>query len=204
MPYGSIQSSCVKSGGWYSTGAPNDCHAPFDQKFCILLNVAVGGGFPGYPSAASVLAATPFPQTMLVRHAGPPLFPANLFWPTCASSMHPVYATDLGRCDLAHLRAAQAAGEQFGSGWDHATPGDFFWDSGLRVHALCCPQVDYVRVLSSTTAAAAAVTAVEPEAAPAEVPASGAAMLLAAESPASVPMAAPAPADSSSSVQLQD
>ncbi len=42
---------------WYSTGG--GFPAPFDQHFYILLNVAVGGGFPGSPDSG-----TTFPVTM--------------------------------------------------------------------------------------------------------------------------------------------
>ena len=44
---------------WYSTGA--GFPAPFDQPFYILLNVAVGGNFPGRPDSGTV-----FPVTMEV------------------------------------------------------------------------------------------------------------------------------------------
>ncbi|NNJ79355.1 MAG: glycoside hydrolase family 16 protein [Xanthomonadales bacterium] len=46
---------------WYSTSAPYP--APFDQPFYILLNVAVGGNFPGAPDAG-----TEFPVTMEVDY----------------------------------------------------------------------------------------------------------------------------------------
>jgi beta-glucanase (GH16 family) len=46
---------------WYSTGRTN--LAPFDQPFHLVLNVAVGGGYPGYPNIKSV-----FPQTMKVDY----------------------------------------------------------------------------------------------------------------------------------------
>ena len=46
---------------WYSTSAPYP--APFDQPFYILLNVAVGGNFPGAPNAG-----TEFPVTMEVDY----------------------------------------------------------------------------------------------------------------------------------------
>ena len=42
---------------WFSSAAPYP--APFDQPFHILLNVAVGGSFPGSPDGT-----TPFPVTM--------------------------------------------------------------------------------------------------------------------------------------------
>jgi len=44
---------------WFSTGGAFP--APFDQPFYILLNVAVGGNFPGSPDASTV-----FPVTMEV------------------------------------------------------------------------------------------------------------------------------------------
>ena len=47
--------------GWYSSGAPGNNYAPFDKRFHILLNVAVGGNWPGYPDGSSV-----FPQQMVV------------------------------------------------------------------------------------------------------------------------------------------
>ena len=46
---------------WSSSGGPFP--APFDQQFYILLNVAVGGNFPGAPDAS-----TEFPVTMEVDY----------------------------------------------------------------------------------------------------------------------------------------
>lgn len=46
---------------WHSDGKPYP--APFDQKFHILLNVAVGGNWPGSPDNT-----TTFPQTMIVDY----------------------------------------------------------------------------------------------------------------------------------------
>ena len=46
---------------WSSTGAPYP--APFDERFYILLNVAVGGNFPGAPNAQTV-----FPVEMEVDY----------------------------------------------------------------------------------------------------------------------------------------
>ena len=46
---------------WFSTGGPFP--APFDSPFYILLNVAVGGNFPGFPNED-----TPFPATMEVDY----------------------------------------------------------------------------------------------------------------------------------------
>ncbi len=48
------------SSTWYSTGASHQ-EAPFDVPFHFLLNVAVGGNWPGYPDHT-----TQFPQTMQV------------------------------------------------------------------------------------------------------------------------------------------
>jgi len=46
---------------WWSAGGPFP--APFDQRFHILLNVAVGGNWPGNPDASTI-----FPQTMQVDY----------------------------------------------------------------------------------------------------------------------------------------
>ncbi|MGW8370572.1 MAG: glycoside hydrolase family 16 protein, partial [Gammaproteobacteria bacterium] len=46
---------------WSSTGAPYP--APFDENFYILLNVAVGGNFPGAPNSSTV-----FPVEMEVDY----------------------------------------------------------------------------------------------------------------------------------------
>lgn len=49
------------SPNWFSTLAPGNPRAPFDNAFHFLLNVAVGGNFPGPPDDPSI-----FPQEMLV------------------------------------------------------------------------------------------------------------------------------------------
>jgi beta-glucanase (GH16 family) len=41
---------------WFSSSAPFP--APFDKRFHILLNLAVGGNFPGAPTASTVFPAT--------------------------------------------------------------------------------------------------------------------------------------------------
>jgi beta-glucanase (GH16 family) len=46
---------------WYSEGGPYP--APFDERFHILLNVAVGGNLPGPPDSTTV-----FPQEMVVDY----------------------------------------------------------------------------------------------------------------------------------------
>lgn len=51
----------VSSQTWYSTVAPWNQRAPFDSPFHIILNVAVGGDWPGNPDGA-----TPFPREMQV------------------------------------------------------------------------------------------------------------------------------------------
>jgi len=52
--YGSIHT-------WHTPSAPYP--APFDQKFFIILNFAIGGDFPGPPNAKST-----FPQSMWVKY----------------------------------------------------------------------------------------------------------------------------------------
>ncbi|MDG5765985.1 family 16 glycosylhydrolase [Balneolales bacterium ANBcel1] len=46
---------------WYTQG--HDFPAPFDQRFHMILNVAVGGNWPGYPDHT-----TEFPQEMIVDY----------------------------------------------------------------------------------------------------------------------------------------
>ena len=46
---------------WYSTAGAYP--APFNQRFHIILNVAVGGNWPGYPDSTTV-----FPQQMTVDY----------------------------------------------------------------------------------------------------------------------------------------
>lgn len=49
------------ASNWFSTAAPDDDNAPFDHPFHILLNVAVGGNFPGGTDGTSQ-----FPQEIVV------------------------------------------------------------------------------------------------------------------------------------------
>lgn len=58
VPYGTLTSD-----QWYSVSDSSNPRAPFDSQFHLLLNVAVGGNFPGNPNGDSV-----FPQTMEVDY----------------------------------------------------------------------------------------------------------------------------------------
>ncbi len=51
----------LPSSAWFSSPAPANPRAPFDTPFHLILNVAVGGNFPGSPNGS-----TSFPQEMLV------------------------------------------------------------------------------------------------------------------------------------------
>lgn len=51
----------VSSSTWYSSAAPSNPRAPFDVPFHFLVNVAVGGTWPGAPSPS-----TPFPLQLVV------------------------------------------------------------------------------------------------------------------------------------------
>ena len=53
----------ISSGTWFSTNASGNDRAPFDVPFHLLLNVAVGGNFPGDPGPDAV-----FPQTLEVDY----------------------------------------------------------------------------------------------------------------------------------------
>lgn len=48
---------------WFTSGKDAPYPAPFDQDFHLLMNVAVGGHWPGNPDESSV-----FPQTMIVDY----------------------------------------------------------------------------------------------------------------------------------------
>ncbi len=50
----------LTSGDWYSDGAPYDDRAPYDQRFHFLINIAVGGDWPGPPDGSTV-----FPQELV-------------------------------------------------------------------------------------------------------------------------------------------
>ncbi|GAB4179269.1 MAG: hypothetical protein Kow00108_15230 [Calditrichia bacterium] len=49
------------TNSWYTTSAPYP--APFDQRFHLILNIAVGGNWPGNPDAT-----TQFPQRMIIDY----------------------------------------------------------------------------------------------------------------------------------------
>jgi len=49
--------------GWWSDTAPWNDLAPFDKRFHFILNVAIGGNWPGDPDASTV-----FPQEMLIDY----------------------------------------------------------------------------------------------------------------------------------------
>jgi beta-glucanase (GH16 family) len=48
---------------WFTSSTKGSEHAPFDQRFHLLLNVAVGGTWPGFPDET-----TEFPQYMYVDY----------------------------------------------------------------------------------------------------------------------------------------
>lgn len=53
----------VTSAQWFSSVASGNARAPFDVPFHILLNVAVGGNFPGNPNGGAT-----YPQTLEVDY----------------------------------------------------------------------------------------------------------------------------------------
>lgn len=53
-----VQFFQTTSSVWYSTAAPSNPRAPFDRPFHFLLNVAVGGNWPGNPNGSTVFPAT--------------------------------------------------------------------------------------------------------------------------------------------------
>jgi beta-glucanase (GH16 family) len=70
--------------GWYTKGSTVD-GAPFDQLFHMILNIAVGGGWPGNPDSKTI-----FPQEMQVDYVR--VYQCNLDIYTgtgCASNVNP-------------------------------------------------------------------------------------------------------------------
>lgn len=61
--FNGVQYYRVGSDTWFSANAPTNDRAPFDTPFHLLLNVAVGGNFPGPPNGS-----TGYPQTMEVDY----------------------------------------------------------------------------------------------------------------------------------------
>lgn len=51
---------------WYSTAAPDEPRAPFDQAFHLILNTAVGGDYPGCTSPKCITAV--LPQEFLIDY----------------------------------------------------------------------------------------------------------------------------------------
>lgn len=94
------------SDNWYSTAALQNNRAPFDVPFHILLNVAVGGAYPGPPNATSVFSpATTTLQVDWVRvyeivpGAQSPFFGAPLSIPGRVEAE----AFDVGGAGVAYL-----------------------------------------------------------------------------------------------------
>ena len=56
--------STKTSDQWYTDAAPGNNRAPFDQEFYLLLNIAVGGNYPGCTDPGCITAD--FPQQMIV------------------------------------------------------------------------------------------------------------------------------------------
>jgi beta-glucanase (GH16 family) len=48
---------------WFTSSTKGSPHAPFDEPFHLILNVAVGGAWPGFPDETTV-----FPQHMIVDY----------------------------------------------------------------------------------------------------------------------------------------
>nr|WP_255775454.1 glycoside hydrolase family 16 protein [Microbulbifer sediminum] len=55
------------SDGWYSTAQPDSPHAPFDRRFHLLLNLAVGGNWAGKENDTGIDESA-FPQQMEVDY----------------------------------------------------------------------------------------------------------------------------------------
>jgi beta-glucanase (GH16 family) len=58
-----VQFHSVDASQWFSSAAPSNPRAPFDSDFHLLLNVAVGGDWPGSPNGSAE-----FPKTLEVDY----------------------------------------------------------------------------------------------------------------------------------------
>ncbi len=102
---------------WSSTADNGGPFAPFDQPFHVLLNVAVGGNFPGSPNGT-----TPFPLTMEVDWVrvysgeGPPVAPTVAATPPTADAADVVSLFSGAYTDV-------AVGD-FSTTWDSADVSD--------------------------------------------------------------------------------
>ena len=110
---------------WFSTAAPFP--APFDQPFHILLNVAVGGNFPGFPNADTMFPVTMEVDWVRVYEGVEPFVPAD----PGITPDNVVFASDPAvTADL-----APPAIDNFGSGaaFDTAASGDPDFDPAIRI-----------------------------------------------------------------------
>ncbi len=110
---------------WFSTAAPFP--APFDQPFYILLNVAVGGNFPGFPDADTVFPATMEVDWVRVYEGEAPFVPAD----PGITPDNVVYASDPNVTE----DLAPPAVESFGSAavFDFSFTGDPDFDPAIQV-----------------------------------------------------------------------
>lgn len=110
---------------WFSTAAPFP--APFDQPFHVLLNVAVGGNFPGFPNADTVFPVTMEVDWVRVYEGVAPFVPAD----PGTTPDNVVFASDPAvTADL-----APPAIDNFGSGavFDTAAAGDPDFDPAISI-----------------------------------------------------------------------
>ncbi|PSC76960.1 (1-3)-beta-glucanase [Micractinium conductrix] len=63
VPSRRFESRQLNPTGWFTAAAGTSPQAPFDQPFRIVLNLAIGGTWPGPPDAS-----TPFPATLAVDY----------------------------------------------------------------------------------------------------------------------------------------
>ncbi|MBK7406277.1 MAG: family 16 glycosylhydrolase [Phycisphaerales bacterium] len=92
----------VTSNQWWSENGGANNRAPFDTAFHMLLNVAVGGNWPGPPDGS-----TQFPQELLVD------------WVRVSKPLQTPYGGD------AHPIPGRIEAEEFDEGW----PEQAYWDS---------------------------------------------------------------------------
>lgn len=59
----SLKSSSVDPNGWYTKAINRGVNSPFDIPFYFIINLAVGGKYPGNATDASI-----FPNTLTIDY----------------------------------------------------------------------------------------------------------------------------------------
>lgn len=111
--------------GWFTKGSTNE-NAPFDQKFHMLLNLAIGGNWPGNPDGV-----TTFPQEMTVESVKVYRCPADATTGKgCASNVDPAIKALTGHPQVGGVFAAPPLFTMYGDALDTGLKIDSYNPNG--------------------------------------------------------------------------